>query len=81
MFYMESNALNNMDSDFKSISELQKYLAEGCRVENVQPPAITSDAEINIVTVTVVCPDDNKHIIRAYKDEAHALREFVRLKR
>jgi len=37
--------------------------------------------DLNIVTVTVVCPDDNKHIIRAYRDEAHALREFVRLKR
>ena len=70
-----------MDSDFKSISELQKYLAAGCRVENVQPPGIASDAEINIVTVTVVCPDDNKHVIRTYKDEAHALREFIRLKR
>ena len=70
-----------MDDNLKSISDLQKYLAAGCRIESVQPPVFASDAEVNIVTVTIVCPDRNKHTIRAYRDEARALREFIRLKR
>ena len=56
-------------------------LAAGCRIESVQPSVFASDAEINIVTVTIVCSDSNKHIIRAYRDEARALREYIRLKR
>jgi hypothetical protein len=70
-----------MDDNLKSISDLQKYLAAGYRIESVQPPVFASDAEINIVTVAIICPDGNKHIIRAYRDEARALREFIRLKR
>jgi hypothetical protein len=65
------------DNNLKSISDLQKYFAVGCRIESVQPPVFASDAEINTVTVTVVCPDGNKHTIRAYRDEARALREFI----
>jgi hypothetical protein len=34
--------------------------------------------EVNIVTVTVKCPDGKEQTIRAYMEEAHALREFVR---
>jgi len=30
------------------------------------------------VTVEVKCPDGQIHKIRAYRDEAHALREFIR---
>ncbi len=37
-----------------------------------------SDAEVNIITVTVVCPDGKRQTIRAYREEAHALREFIR---
>lgn len=70
-----------MNENLESISDLQKYLASGCRIESVQPPVFASDAEINIVTVTIVCPDGIKHTIRAYRDEARALREFIRLKR
>ena len=70
-----------MDNNFGSISELQKYLAADCRIESIQPPVYASDAEINIVTVTVICPDGTKYVIRAYRDEARALREFIRLKR
>ena len=39
-----------------------------------------SDAEINIVTVEVRCPDENIHKIRAYREEATNLREFIRTK-
>ena len=36
-----------------------------------------TDAEVNIVTVTVRCPDGNTQTIRAYREEAHTLREFL----
>jgi hypothetical protein len=65
----------------KSIIELQRLLSENCKIENVQPQVIASDAETNIVTVTVVCPEGTKHTIKAYREEASALRDFIRLKK
>jgi hypothetical protein len=63
-----------------AISRLQELLAKDCRIEKVQPAVFASDAEVNIVTVTVACPDGVTHAIRAYREEAQALREFVRTK-
>jgi len=37
-----------------------------------------SDAEVNIITVTLLCPDGKRQTIRAYGGKAHALREFIR---
>jgi hypothetical protein len=65
----------------KSIIELQRLLSADCKIENVQPQVIASDAETNIVTVTVVCPEGTKHTIRAYREEARALRDFIRHKK
>ncbi len=65
-------------TEFRSISELKKLLAVNCKVEKIQPPMIASDIEVNVVTVTVLCPDGKTQTIRAYREEAHALREFVR---
>lgn len=39
----------------------------------------SSDAEINIVTVTIICKQGTIHTIRAYREEASELREYVRL--
>ena len=64
--------------EFRSISELKKLLASNCKIEKVQPPVFGSDAEVNIVMVTVVCPDGKIETIRAYREEASALREFIR---
>lgn len=64
--------------DFKSISELKKLLAATCKIVKIYPPAFASDAEVNIVTVTVAFPDGKTQTIRAYREEAHALREFIR---
>lgn len=61
-----------------AISELQGLLARNCKIQKVQPAVFASDAEVNIVTVTVACPDGETHTIRAYREEAQALREFVR---
>lgn len=62
------------------IVQLKDLLAKNCKVQKVQPAVFASDAEVNIVTVTVVCPDGATHTIRAYKEEAQAIRELVRTK-
>lgn len=61
-----------------AISQLQDLLAKNCRIQKVQPAVFVSDAEINIVTVTIACPEGAVHTIRAYREEAQALREFIR---
>ena len=67
-----------MSDEFRSISELKKLLASNCKVEKVYPRVFASDTEVNIVTVTVRCHDGKTQTIRAYREEAHALREFLR---
>jgi hypothetical protein len=53
-------------------------LDANCKIEKVEPPVYASDAEVNIVKVTVTCPNGEVHAIKAYKEEASALREFIR---
>ncbi|HEY7572711.1 MAG TPA: hypothetical protein VH796_15205 [Nitrososphaeraceae archaeon] len=65
-------------NEFKSISELKKLLDANCKIEKVHPQMFASDTEVNIITITVVCPDGKRQIIRAYREEAHVLREFIR---
>ena len=65
--------------ELRSISELKKLLASNCKVEKVYPQVFASDAEVNIATVVVKCPDGKTQTIRAYREEAHALREFLRI--
>jgi hypothetical protein len=64
--------------EFRSISELKKLFTSNCKIEKVYPPVFASDAEVNIVTVLIRCPDGKTQTIRAYREEAHALREFLR---
>jgi hypothetical protein len=67
-----------LSSEYNSINELKKLLDSNCKIEKVYPLVIASDAEINMVFVTIVCPDGSKHTIKAYREESHALREFIR---
>lgn len=60
------------------VAELKDLLAKNCRIQKVQPAVYASDGEVNIVMVTLLCPDGAMHIIKAYKEQAQALREFVR---
>ena len=60
--------------------KLQGLLDKGCRIVKIYPNVFGSDAETNIVTVEVSCPDKNIHKIRAFRDEAIDLREFIRIK-
>jgi hypothetical protein len=67
-----------LTSEFKSISELKNLLDANCKIEKVQPSVFASDVEVNIVIVTMVCPDGKIQTIKAYREEATALREFIR---
>jgi hypothetical protein len=73
-----SNADIEMSSEVNSISQLKKLLDVGCKIEKIQPPVMASDAEVNIAIVTVACPDGANQTIKAYREEAVALREFIR---
>ena len=68
-----------LDTNIQSILELKKLLSMNCKIERVFPAISASDAEVNIVTVTVISPNGNTHTIRAYREEASSLREYVRL--
>jgi hypothetical protein len=65
-----------MSEEFRSITELKKLLSMNYKIEKVYPQVFASDAEVNIVTVTVICHDGKTQTyIRAYREEAHALSE------
>jgi len=63
------------------IAQLKELLAKGCMIQKVQPPVFASDAEVNVVIVTLFCPDGSTHMIKAYREEAHAVREIVKTKK
>lgn len=62
----------------ESLTNLKRLLNNDYKIEKIQPPVFASDAEVNIVTVTLLCPDGKKEIIRAYREESRALREYIR---
>ena len=62
----------------ESIIKLQALLDENCKIEKIYPKVFASDAETNIVTVELICPDGQTHKIRAYREGALAVREFLR---
>ena len=64
----------------ESILKLKELLDKDCKIEKIYPSVLGSDAEVNIVTVEVKCPDGQIHKIRAYREEASDLREFIRTK-
>jgi hypothetical protein len=67
-----------MSSEANAISKLKELLESNCVIEKVQPPVMASDAEVNIVIVTLLCPDGKKETLKAYREEAVAMREFIR---
>ena len=68
-----------MGRDIQPILELERLLSMNCKIERIYPASPASDAEVNIVTVAVICPEGTTHTIRAYRAEASELREYVRL--
>ena len=65
-----------MESTF--IEKLQKLIDNNYKIEKIQPLIFGSDAEINIVSITLVSEDVKKESIRAYGEESHQLREYIR---
>jgi hypothetical protein len=62
------------------VAQLRDLLAKNCKIQKVQPPVFASDAEVNLVVVTLACPDGSMHVVKAYREQAHAIREIVRTK-
>ena len=61
-----------------SIEKLQRLIDNNYKIENIQPIIFGSDAEINIVRLTLVSEDGKKESIRSYGEESHQLREYIR---
>jgi hypothetical protein len=62
----------------ESINKIKELLDRNCNIERIYPQVFGSDAETNIVTVELKCPDGTSHKIRAYGENAQAVREFLR---
>jgi hypothetical protein len=62
------------------VAKLKDMLAKNYKIQKVQPAVFASDAEVNVVAVTLACPDGATHVVRAYREEAQAIREFIRTK-
>lgn len=61
-----------------SIEKLQMLIDNDYKIEKIHPLIFGSDAEINIVSLTLVSEDGRKETIRAYGEESHKLREYIR---
>ena len=61
-----------------SIEKLQTLINNNYKIEKIQPLIFGSDAEINIVSITLVSEDGKKESIRADGEESHQLREYIR---
>ena len=61
-----------------SIEKLQTLIDNNYKIKNIHPLIFGSDAEINIVSLTLVSDDGKKESIRAYGEESHQLREYIR---
>lgn len=62
----------------ESLTKLKRLLDNNYKIEKIQPPVFASDAEVNIVTITLLCPDGKKESVYAYREESRALREYIR---
>lgn len=64
--------------EFESIIQLKRLLDNDYKIEKIQPAVFASDVEVDIVIVTLILPDGKKEIIRAYREESQAVREYIR---
>jgi len=61
-----------------SIVKLQKLIDNNYKIEKISPSIFGSDAEINIVSIILTSEEGNKETIRAFGEESHQLREYIR---
>lgn len=52
---MVANSSNNNVGNQMLMSQLKRLLESNCKIERIQPPVTASDAEVNIVIVTLLC--------------------------
>jgi hypothetical protein len=64
--------------EFESVIKIKKLLNSSYKIEKIEPLVFASDAEVNIVTVTLQSPDGKKEMIRAYREESQAVRDYIR---
>jgi hypothetical protein len=64
--------------ELTSIKKLQDLIDNNYKIEKIYPPIFGSDAEINIVTITLVSPEGKKENLRAFREESHQLREYIK---
>ena len=64
--------------ELASIKKLQDIIDNNFKIDKIQPPIFGSDADTNIVTVFLISETGKKEIVRAYGDESHQLREYIR---
>ena len=64
--------------EFESVLKIKGLLNNNYKIEKVEPAVYASDSEVNIVTVTLQAPDGKKEMIRAYREESQAVREYIR---
>ena len=64
--------------ELTSIKKLQDIIDNNYKIEKIQPPIFGSDADINIVTVILISENGKKEIVKAYGEESHHLREYIR---
>jgi hypothetical protein len=64
--------------EFESVIKIKRLLNSSYKIEKIEPPVFASDAEVNIVTVTLQSPDGKKEMIRAYREESQAVRDYTR---
>jgi hypothetical protein len=64
--------------EFESVIKIKRLLNSSYKIEKIEPLVFASDAEVNIVTVTLQSPDGKKEMIRAYREESQAVRDYIR---
>ena len=64
--------------EFESVIKIKRLLNSSYKIEKIEPPVFASDAEVNIVTVTLQSPDGKNEMIRAYREESQAVRDYIR---
>lgn len=60
------------------VAQLRDLLSKDCMIEKVEPSVFASDAEVSLVVVTLGCPGGATHVIKAYREDAQAIRELIR---
>ena len=46
--------------ELEPLTKLKRLLDNDYKIEKIQPPVFASAVEVNIVTVTLLCPDGKK---------------------